>query len=53
MGGGSWFDKLTMSGDAQALQIARPEPVLSAAEGRVEGWAANRLTIIVQLALDL
>jgi hypothetical protein len=33
----SWFDKLTMSGDAQAPQTARPEPVLSAAEGLVEG----------------
>jgi len=26
-GGGSWFDKLTMSGDAQAPQTAHPEPV--------------------------
>ena len=33
----SWFDKLTMSGDVQAPQTARPELVLSAAEGLVEG----------------
>ena len=36
----SWFDKLTMSGEAQALQTARPELVLSAAEGPVEGRVA-------------
>jgi hypothetical protein len=33
----SWFDKPTMSADVQAPQAARPEPVLSAVEGPVEG----------------